>query len=168
MNQEIEPSEMDEGALKELEYGYMQEAAQRIDTEEPEWRSCVSAAEHKLFGSGKDGGVFHPNLPLAIVAGFSLEQANQKRREANKANQGRIDLNIGDDIVRFEVEYLDLREEDIGNPEPVPAFRVGKGKSLYTDEAVEAPENIDELVAQRMRKGQEEARALLIHRPKGM
>jgi hypothetical protein len=83
MEQEIEPSEMDEGALEELEYSYMEETARKVDIENPSWRQSISAIEHKLFGSGVDGAVFHPNLPIAIVAGCSLEQVNQNSREAN-------------------------------------------------------------------------------------
>lgn len=163
MNQELEPAESLDDKLRALELRTMQEKAAelKINPENPEPRAALTAMEHKLFGSTRDGGAFHPNRPLASVAGSNLEVINAARTKA-KDEDIWFYLNLNSGVMgKAIVEFLPLIEEQMDSEKPEMTFCVLETENLEGGTAPTKEEAMEYLQTT-MAEGQEIAHELLM------
>lgn len=167
--------------LREFEYQEMLRAAAAINPRVPDSLSIMTAtstSENILVGSSPPpGSVFHPNLPLACVAGVSLAEVNRVRQESNAGDENRrlVWLRVGDNQLQVYIKYYDLTEEDLRDSEPRRTFEIekvtdikGVDESGATDaEKEEKFASLYKLIDQRISRVRGEERQRLGLREKG-
>ncbi|MCD6422392.1 hypothetical protein J7L13_03550 [bacterium] len=138
----------------------------------------LTPAEHYLLGSTWPGIAFHPNLPLACLAGKTLEEVNSARQKISQAyREGKLRLSFqGGFIVagfhpeewyELKVQPLPLSEDQLKAREFSLTFKILSGFlvrgedriPLKKEERPEVEKRMIEWLHQRQQQAQEELKS---------
>lgn len=157
---EFENQPDSESQLVALELDKMKgELSLRFNPENFHQNFALSPMEHEFIGSTSAGKAYHPNHPKALVGGATIEKINQTRRDINSHGGYRFILGLPtgayiDLIVRFN----DLDEEIIKSRATRRTFNIVGARKSFQDDEIPLPENVDELVQQKMDRAQAKAK----------
>lgn len=162
MNQEVEPTgpeDLEEMERQDLE-AFTKE--RNIDINIPLTEYAITPMEHFLYGSTpRAGGAVFPNLPVAQVAGASLEAINRVREVANRQDEeSRIFYSSLEETPLLVVKLLPLTQENLSARTPAMTFEVTGAMNIGGNK-VPSPENINQHLSDLMAEKQQKAADLL-------
>lgn len=165
MEQEVEPSGQENLEQMEQEDLEIAVTKAKIDRNNPGEDFVKTPMEHFLLGSTPfAGGAVHPNLPMAEVAGASLETINRAREAINQDEEIRRSFMISnEDTPYIIVKLLPLTPEQVAATNPIATFEVTGAMDIEGEKA-SPPADINVILSTQMVQSQRKAADLIRER----
>lgn len=120
-------------------------------------------SEHILIGSTSPGAAYHPNFPLSIIDGLSLEQANEMRNRINTQAPIRVPVIFQDNrILLLDCKLLPLTQDQVDSEDFKPTFEIIRASDFKTKDSINLTPDIVNVTYNRLQAGQSEARVILL------